>query len=252
MCVDWDSLNIDLHGTETDADHTHIDLMFLPCNHRLTKLGALDDRIDDECVPILEEQIKYLGELDLILYYNQEFFAQTEFGDASIERVSVLENFQLDQFRPNWLQSVVSRNLLADETAYIQYGESVDGYYSNYQVDRGPRPSSWSNFPTPEKPFNKYKFNSVKIYFNQDQLMINRQTYSLLEWLGDIGGLFDGLRIIGGVFIAPISSFALDSFLLSSLFRSRKSQSGSNDDDTVVLLNKAETQLNKLCDSKHS
>lgn len=55
-------------------------------------------------------------------------------------------------------------------------------------------------------------------------MIINRQTYSLLEWLGDVGGLFDALHIIGSLIIGPLSSYALDSALLAGLFRSRKSQ----------------------------
>ena len=39
--------------------------------------------------------------------------------------------------------------------------------------------------------------------------MIERQTYSLLDWIGDIGGLFDGLNLLISKFIAPIAAFAL-------------------------------------------
>ena len=42
-----------------------------------------------------------------------------------------------------------------------------------------------------------------------DQLVINRQTYSFLEWLGDIGGLFEALRFIGSFLVVPVSAFAL-------------------------------------------
>jgi len=48
--------------------------------------------------------------------------------------------------------------------------------------------------------------------------MIERQTYSMLEWLGDIGGLFDALYIIGSVFVAPLTGFALKTALLANVF----------------------------------
>ena len=38
---------------------------------------------------------------------------------------------------------------------------------------------------------------------------IERQTYSILDWLGDVGGLLDGLKIIGSLLIAPIASFTM-------------------------------------------
>ena len=49
--------------------------------------------------------------------------------------------------------------------------------------------------------------------------MIERQSYSILEWLGDIGGLFDALRLIGFLMVAPFANFWLKSELLSKIFR---------------------------------
>ena len=52
-----------------------------------------------------------------------------------------------------------------------------------------------------------------------DKNVIERQTYSVLEWLGDIGGLYDALRLIGLLIITPFSSFALNAELLSQVYR---------------------------------
>ena len=41
----------------------------------------------------------------------------------------------------------------------------------------------------------------------------------MLEWLGDVGGLFDGLRLIFSLLIAPVASLAMKSELLISVFR---------------------------------
>lgn len=58
-------------------------------------------------------------------------------------------------------------------------------------------PSTYDDWPVKDvAPDGKYKFSSVALYFGQDQTVIERQTYSMLEWLGDIGGLSDALRII--------------------------------------------------------
>ena len=53
--------------------------------------------------------------------------------------------------------------------------------------------------------------------------MIERQTYSALEWLGDIGGLIDGLRLIVLFIVAPLASFTLRVELVSSVFHYLKS-----------------------------
>ena len=39
----------------------------------------------------------------------------------------------------------------------------------------------------------------------------------MLEWLGDVGGLFDGLALIINVFLGPVKSLALKTALFSSL-----------------------------------
>ena len=56
--------------------------------------------------------------------------------------------------------------------------------------------------------------------------MVTRQTYSILDWLGDMGGLFDALYLIGMIILAPISNFALKTELLTSMFRFRGSEEG--------------------------
>ena len=49
--------------------------------------------------------------------------------------------------------------------------------------------------------------------------MINRDTYDLLSWLGDIGGLTDALFLIGSFLLSPFKKFKSSSYLLQTLFR---------------------------------
>ena len=46
-----------------------------------------------------------------------------------------------------------------------------------------------------------------------------RETYGVLSWLGDIGGLTDCLLLLGRLLLKPFTSFSLQTFLLSGLFR---------------------------------
>ena len=59
------------------------------------------------------------------------------------------------------------------------------------------------------------------MWFNLDakQNVIERSTYSLLDWLGDVGGLFDGLILMTRWFVSPLVVFALRAKLLSQIFR---------------------------------
>ena len=51
----------------------------------------------------------------------------------------------------------------------------------------------------------------------------NRQTYSALDLVGDVGGLYDGLKLIGKAMIAPFSWFGLHVSLLMNVFRPKGS-----------------------------
>ena len=54
-------------------------------------------------------------------------------------------------------------------------------------------PSSWIHYPTAEDPGARYKFIGLDFNLSKDLIDVNRQTYSALDWLGDTGGLIDGL-----------------------------------------------------------
>lgn len=80
-----------------------------------------------------------------------------------------------------------------------------------------PSPSSWNTFPSEANPFARYKFMSVSFELSKDLRQINRQTYSFLDWLGDVGGLLEALFAIGDLFIGPFASFALKAKIVSMM-----------------------------------
>ena len=51
-----------------------------------------------------------------------------------------------------------------------------------------PKLSSWTG-DLIEDPKSNYKFGSFEIMVKYEVQEITRQTYSILDWLGDIGGL---------------------------------------------------------------
>ena len=61
--------------------------------------------------------------------------------------------------------------------------------------------------------------NEVSIELARSLTTIERQTYNILEFLGDVGGLFDGLKIIGGLFVSPIAAFVLKVTLMAGDFK---------------------------------
>ena len=101
-------------------------------------------------------------------------------------------------------------------------GNSEDYTFHEYSHDL-PQPSAWNKFPTKEDPSRKYKFTSLELNMSLDKFVINRESYSMLDWLGDLGGLFDALKIICQILVYPVSTFSLQATLMSKLFRQRPS-----------------------------
>ena len=107
---------------------------------------------------------------------------------------------------------------MADETGFLQYGIQDETSFTTFQIDP-PAPSSMKNWPNEKGSDKEYKITSAWITLSMDQIVVERQTYSILEWLGDVGGLFDMLGLIGGGLVAPFSAFAVKAEMMTSAFR---------------------------------
>lgn len=57
------------------------------------------------------------------------------------------------------------------------------------------------------------------MFFSLDLKITERSTYGILEWLGDIGGLYDALYLIGLALVSPFAKFSLNNELISALFK---------------------------------
>ena len=100
-----------------------------------------------------------------------------------------------------------------------------------------PAQSTDREWPTKAEPTNFYKFASFWIERGSRATTIERQTYSALEWLGDIGGLYDGLLIIGHALAGPFALLTLKAKLLSWVFVNEE----NNPSDTMS--SKVEAEL---------
>ena len=107
---------------------------------------------------------------------------------------------------------------MEDEIDYLQYGQSDEDTFYEFLMSGG-LPSSWLNWPTANNTSAKYKYVSVEFALTMDQKNWSRSTYSLLDWLGGLGGLFDALLHVARVVVGPMAGYTLQSTLVSNLFR---------------------------------
>ena len=59
---------------------------------------------------------------------------------------------------------------------------------------------------------------SMWLIMDMEKKIMERSTYSFLDWLGDVGGLFDGLKLIILQLIYPFVTFVMNSKILTQLF----------------------------------
>ena len=69
--------------------------------------------------------------------------------------------------------------------------------------------SSWNAFPTEADPEALYKFAGVDFSLSLDMRMYSRQTYSLLDFLGDIGGVLEFFIYLGEFLANPFALYTL-------------------------------------------
>ena len=114
-----------------------------------------------------------------------------EFSDNRISKYAELTAVWTIANQPIYTEIFMQTNDLSDEIDLLQLGQEWNTEFETFNF--GPSyPSGQSIWPTKEDP-RLYKFNSMWLELDKEHQIIQRQTYSLLEWLGDVGGLFDGL-----------------------------------------------------------
>ena len=53
---------------------------------------------------------------------------------------------------------------------------------------------------------------------------IDRAVYNGLDWLGDLGGLYEALAVVLGVIVTQINYKKLENYLVAQLFREKDKQ----------------------------
>ena len=153
----------------------------------------------------------------MTILFNSERLLPDNFAGENIIRESLIYSQTIDARHPSYIALDLEQYRLEDETEFVQYGQSQ--IYDFFELkSKSPHTSTWDDDLT-KKPSGRYKFGSIEVDLNQDLRIINRQTYSLLDWLGDIGGLTDALLIIGKLILLPYTKFKYGAFILTRFFR---------------------------------
>ena len=97
----------------------------VPCNSINTESGIMEGEngvVREDCETSLDEQKRYMGQSNILIYANQVHFKQEKFGADSIERYSSIVNYIFDAEKPSWLDTALQFNELQDESGFMQLG----------------------------------------------------------------------------------------------------------------------------------
>ena len=95
LCLNFDK-DYSLRGTESQGYFNVIDVMVVPCAVKLTLLGGESDRIPEDCEMDREESIKWLGNFNILSYYNQGRFNLEGFKEDRVDWSSYVKQNQMD------------------------------------------------------------------------------------------------------------------------------------------------------------
>lgn len=175
----------------------------------------LDDDREAPQDPLCEadrtKQEQHMQESAVYLVMNQNKIEVNKFGADAFVRQSESIKQQFNQKEPSWLDFQIKSTSVQDNTALIDFGVTDDELLSSYQLT-GPYSSKWQQYP------HHYKFVGVDVNFTTTLHVIERSTYGLLEFVGDMGGLLDALMIMGALLVYPMAEWHIKNTILHALF----------------------------------
>jgi len=113
---------------------------------------------------------------------------------------------------PTWQVHMIEERKLEDESRWLNLGWPDDTHYFSMLEPSPLKPSRISRFP------EKYKIISFNIHVTSHKLVIGRETYSILEFFGDIGGLTDFFCKVGRYFFQRISTLKMFTMIASGFY----------------------------------
>ena len=224
----------DLYGIwSRDSSYAAIEFHVWPCATKWTSIDGVEYGGHDDCIWDRQAVLDYLGETQkIMIYHNEAQFKQEGFGEDRIEFRSSLSSVFFGTEAAQFTQAWLRKYTLVDEIEYFQLGQSEDDTFVKpfFESSQNSAVATW---PTKENPYSIYKINGLWIELSPVLTTIERSTYSLLEWFGDVGGLLEALKIIGGSIAAPFAMFALKAKLLFLIFGEVESRQKRQTTDTT-------------------
>ena len=167
-----------------------------------------------------EKQKQYLRNVPVLqILYNQERFNPDKYGDERIVKESTFLRALMPSNAPSLMMTHLSLAEIEDEADLVQFGQTETLEYHHLEAD----PVRAHHFIDDllVKPNGTRSLSVFQLSIAPMKQMTVRQTYGLLDYFGDIGGLLDFLYYLIVFVLAPFWQYIYSSHMLTSLFRTR-------------------------------
>ena len=232
LCIDDPSAGW-IRGHYQSVVQERFSIYLKRCNSKLSDTCRSPEEIDD-----------FIERTMINRYYNTHYFDMNGYeNDAKIVRnklerkttALIADQATLDSY-------ILQKNRIESEEEYLNLGFSLKEleFYSMTYSPMTQRSKEGANYV--------FKLNFA---MNQDQVIYERSIYTFWDLAGDVGGLFDFLKLVGfqlTTFISFLTGSGIDRFLVSKLFfREQRKLSTSENIQKVVENRKSAKFMTWIC-----
>ena len=89
FCLDWDNIEIGdiaVWGVSNDDNYQRWEFVLLPCNYVHKEFGDGNDTVHEQCNSNHDDQMAYLGNMNVVMYVSDANFIRDSYQDNSIKR----------------------------------------------------------------------------------------------------------------------------------------------------------------------
>ena len=138
--------------------------------------------------------------------------------DWHVEQFSLED--EVSYFDPFW--NKVKHSVEGKDMDLLKTGDTAhETSFNGFELINSQGKSAWVNWPS------KYRFMGIQIFASADQKKISRDTYGLLSWIGDCGGLVDGVYLLLFGFIKHFGLARLWAGVITHLYKDGSLTDGS-------------------------
>jgi hypothetical protein len=98
-----------------------------------------------------------------------------------------------------------------DEASVMNVGQQEEHSFMHLTMGHN-QVSAWTDYP------DHYKFYSVHFHLNDDIIFTERATYDLLDLISDIGGTYEFLGTLFGLFTYQFANMRLSALMTNRLY----------------------------------